>query len=106
MRSISLRQETSAEFQFLVPDYTNNHLLESGTAQDVTVPEGAVYASFSPAVPFWANFNGAAAVVPSVSVTDGTGPEYMPAQRRVHGMATFSVVSALDGFVTVSFYTE
>lgn len=106
MKSISNVRSTADTYAINTADFVNNYVLVANTAKTVTVPAGAAFASFSPAVPFYANFNGATAVVPSVDITTGLGHEYMPVTRYIAGVATISIISDQAGAVTVSFYNS
>ena len=85
--------------------YVNHYVLAANVAETITVPSGANMVSFSPEIPFYANFAGATAAVPAGDVTDGTGSSYSPSTRYVAGIATISIISSQAGIVTVEFYT-
>lgn len=67
--------------------------LAAGVAQsyDLTAMRAAaglvagqsVFIIFAADAPFWANFSGNAAAIPSANVTDGTASEFCPNQRYI-----------------------
>ena len=58
--------------------FTPNYALTANVAKTITVPAGANWVIFSAQANLWVNFNGGAAVVPSVDVLDGSGSYYNP----------------------------
>ena len=84
--------------------YVNNYILVANVAQSVTPPTWATYVLFSATVlPVYYNFQGAA-VVPSVSITDGTGS--MPnlgARIALEGATSISFISPYAGVLGVAF---
>lgn len=54
--------------------------------------------------PFWANFNGTTAAVPSGDITDGSGPEYSPNQRyydNVEANTTISFIATATTHISI-----
>lgn len=77
--------------------------LMAGVARSVTVPAGAGTVLFAATAPFWAQY-GAAAVLPTGDVLDGTAPELNPAARWIRDIVQIGLVAAEDCTVSLSFY--
>lgn len=94
----------AAKWTFLVPpsDCVLAKSLAASTAEDITVPSGAVGAVFSATADFYANYT-TTATVPG-DVTDGSASELNPTTRDVTGVTTISVISPTTAIVTVAFY--
>lgn len=56
-----------------------------------------VFLVFAADGPFWANFSGNAAAIPSADITDGSGSEFSPAQRYVDATITSISFIAVAG---------
>jgi len=96
---------TNNSYAYNCSDKVNNYVTVANTAQTVTIPTGATVAVFNSTVPFYVDFSGATAVVPSVNVTNGTGVVYQPSSRYVSGLSSFSIISAQVGVITIEFYS-
>lgn len=95
------------------PGYVNMITLSAGSAADVTVPAGAVYAAFNACntagtaqIPFFMSNKAVATAVVPTSKTDGTGSEFMPTMWNVATIATLSAISPSAGFLVVTFYSN
>ncbi len=106
MKSISNYTETARGTIYEPSDTINAYVLAAGVAQTVTVPTGANIAAFASTGNFFANFAGATAAVPAVSITNGTSPALNPTVRSVDGIASFSIIAPANTTVVVSFYSE
>lgn len=88
-------------------------VLAANTEQHFNVPtdtyaagvQKATMALFSGTADFYVGFD-TTAIVPSVSVTDGTAlQELNPTQRLVSECAAISVISAVTCIITITFYS-
>lgn len=104
MRSLSVYTETARANVFTPSDTTNAYVLAANVAQTVTVPATASVAAFASTGNFFADFSGATAAVPAVSITNGTAPSLNPTVRIVDGIATFSIIAPANTTVVVAFY--
>lgn len=106
MKSVNeLNSDENSALFYNASSTVNHYVLAAGVAENITVPSGARLVSFSPTVPFYANFNGGTAAVPVADVTDGSGSSYCPQTRYLNGITTISVISSQAGVLTAEFYT-
>lgn len=87
----------------IAPDWINVYLLSAGVAKDCVVPSTAEYVFFNTNVDIWVKMNGIASI-PTIDITDGSAPEFMPAVRQIKGITNISIISPNDGFVILSFF--
>lgn len=88
--------------------YVDNIVLAAGVAKTVTVPSGATHALFNGTGDFWARFaTGEDAAVPAAAdVEDGTGSSLNPVMRDVNALTEFSLISAANSLVSISFFKK
>jgi hypothetical protein len=84
--------------------YVMYSVLAANIAEVVTIPSGARIVSFSSTGNFYANL-GAAATVPSVDITDGTGSLLNPGVRDVDGAATIGLIAPAACTVQMEFFS-
>ncbi|MBJ7413854.1 MAG: hypothetical protein JHC88_00025 [Niveispirillum sp.] len=78
--------------------------LNANEAVTVTVPSWAQTMTMAATVDFWVQYGGAAAVIPTVAIIDGSAPELNPIGRQITGGSTLSVISAAAGHIAICFY--
>lgn len=78
-------------------------VLEAGVAESHTVPAGAKYVLFSSSAPFYINFV-AAAAVPTVDITDGSGSILNPTFRAIDGATAIGLISPTICIITMEFF--
>lgn len=87
--------------------YVDNIVLAAGVAKTVTVPSGATHALFNCTGDFWARFaTGEDAAVPAADVEDGSGSSLNPVMRDVNALTEFSLISAANSLVSISFFKK
>lgn len=92
-----------------VSDYIDYRVLAAGSAETVTIPNGANYCVVIPNADCY--IKASAAAVPSADVTDGSGAVYIPAgsariipmKPRFTGATSFSIVSPQTAIVSLEF---
>ena len=78
-------------------------VLAAGVAEVHTVPTGAKKVIFSATADFYVRF-GAAAAVPTVDITDGSGSILNPQLRSIDAAATIGLIAPATCVVTMEFY--
>lgn len=86
--------------------YINNHALAAATNEQITVPTNARWAFFACNVDVWVRYDGTAAAVPSVDITNGVGQELNPTIRYIRGIARIDMISASAGFCSIAYYKQ
>lgn len=87
----------------LISDDRNTVVLSAGAAQSIAVPNRASIVLFSADADFWADYD-STAIVPSVSITNGTSPELNPTLRRLNNVSNISLISTSAAKIQISFY--
>jgi hypothetical protein len=84
-------------------NYVDARVLAGTVAEVITVPTGAKKVLFSGTGNYYVRF-GAAAAIPAVDVTDGSGSCLNPALREIDGAATIGIIAPNDCVVTLEFF--
>jgi hypothetical protein len=106
MSNLSIFPEAARTSIYSSSRYNNAYVLAAGVAQTITVPTGYRVLAFSSTGNFFADFNGATAIVPSTSITNGTADVLNPTVRLVEPGQTISIIAPSNCIVTVSFYVQ
>lgn len=100
----SVRREISA------PTYVDNRVMVATAAQTHSKPNGAHWLWISNTDTIFVRFDGSAAAVPTVAVTDGSGSMPLLAGNGIlfnaRGITSVSIVSAGTPIVGLSWYAD
>lgn len=102
--------EQTYEIYRQAPLYVDNIVLVAGVAQTVTAPVGSAHVIMSCTDNFFVRWNGGAASVPGVNVTNGDGSEINPLGRYIGqstsgAQKTFSVIAPNDCVLALAYHT-
>lgn len=102
-------QSEPGDNPYNAPAYVSARAVAANTAESITVPANATKVRLAGNVDFYYSMS-ATAVVP-VDTDDGTSNELIKQQgnaewRTCQGVAAISVISAANGIITASFYTN
>lgn len=87
------------------PDYVDYYVLVGDTARTINIPSGTISAVFwCSGDVFYVDWSGAAAVIPTGDLTDGSAPDVSPVQRTVAGYSSFSVIAPDGCDLYISFW--
>lgn len=87
----------------IIQGHVDNYVLVADAHKTISVPNGAVWATFNSTADVWIRIGGTAEV-PAGDVTDGTGSELNPGTRFVEGASTIGAISADGAKLSVSFH--
>jgi hypothetical protein len=92
------------------PTYVDNRVMVATAAQTHTKPNGAHWLWIDATDTIYVRFDGSAAVVPTVAVTDGSGSQPILSGNgilfNVRGITSVSIVSAGTPIVGLSWYAD
>lgn len=87
------------------PMYINQRVLAADTAETETPPSGAKSVLINATADVWVRWDGSAAAIAAVDVTDGSGVELNPLFRALEGVTTISVIAGATATVTLAYYS-